>query len=133
MDWSATAAWIALIVAIAAPVFTARLNNYFQLKMKELDFKFSKQTEYYQYQKVCFEKFIKFASKQIESDYKSERVEFCECFHEMLIYLPCNSWDEAKPLYDSIVNRKADAREKLYSFTQILASQLKESWQQFQV
>lgn len=133
MDWSATAAWIALVVAIAAPVFTTRLNNYFQFKMKELDFKFSKQTEYYQYQKVCFEKFIKFASKQIESDYKSERVEFCECFHEMLIYLPSNSWDEAKSLYDSIVNRKADAREKLYSFTQILASQLRESWQQFQV
>ena len=133
MDWSATAAWIALVVAIAAPVFTARLNNDFQLKMKELDFKFSKKTEYYQYQKVCFEKFIKFASKQIESDYKSERIEFCECFHEMLIYLPGNSWDEAKSLYDSIVNRKADAREKLYSFTQILALQLQESWQQFQV
>lgn len=133
MDWSATAAWIALVVAIVAPVFTARLNNYFQLKMKELDFKFFKQTEYYQYQKVCFEKFIKFASKQIESNYKSERIDFCECFHEMLIYLPDNSWDEAKSLYDSIVNRKSDAREKLYSFTQTLASQLQESWQQFQV
>ena len=133
MDWSATAAWIALVVAIVAPVFTARLNNYFQLKMKEFDFKFSKQAEYYQYQKECFEKFIKYASKQIESDYKSERIDFCECFHEMLIYLPEDRWDEAKTLYDLIINRKPDAHEKLYSFTKILASQLQESWQEFQV
>lgn len=133
MDWSAAAAWIALVVAIITPVFTARLNNYFQLEMKKLDYKFSKQTEYYHYQKACFENFIKFASKQIESDYKHEKIDFCECFHEMLIYLPSNNWDEAKSLYDAIINRKSDAHEKLYLFTQILASQLQESWQQFQV
>lgn len=132
MNWNAVASWIALAVAIVTPAVTAYLNNRFQSKMKELDFQYSKQSEYYQYQKTCFENFIKFASKQIESDYKHEKIEFCECFHEMLIYLPKNNWDEAKSLYDSVINRKSDSREKLFSFTKTLALQLQESWKQFQ-
>ena len=34
-DWSAAAAWIALIVAIISPVITTVLNNRFQLKLKD--------------------------------------------------------------------------------------------------
>ena len=117
MDWGAKASWIALIVAIISPAITTYLNNRFQLKAKSIDYEFSKQSEYYQYQKNCYENFIKFASKQIETDYKSERIEFCECFHKMLLYLPKSNWDEAKTLYESITNRNPDALEKLYCFT----------------
>ena len=56
MDWSAKASWIALIVAIISPAITTYLNNHFQLKAKSIDYKFSKQSEYYQYQKNCYEK-----------------------------------------------------------------------------
>ena len=107
MDWGSKASWIALIVAIISPAITTYLNNRFQLKAKSIDYEFSKQSEYYQYQKNCYENFIKFASKQIETDYKSERIEFCECFHKMLLYLPKSNWDEAKTLYESITNREA--------------------------
>lgn len=123
MDWGAKASWIALIVAIISPAITAYLNNRFQLKAKSIDYEFSKQSEYYQYQKNCYENFIKFASKQIETDYKSERIEFCECFHKMLLYLPKSNWDEAKTLYESITNRNPDALEKRYCFTKTLSSQ----------
>lgn len=133
MDWGAKASWIALIVAIISPAITTYLNNRFQLKAKSIDYKFSKQSEYYQYQKNCYENFIKFASKQIETDYKSERIEFCECFHKMLLYLPKSNWGEAKTLYESITNRNPDALEKLYCFTKTLGAQLQESWRQFQV
>lgn len=35
IDWSASAAWIALVVAIIAPVLTTIINNRHQEKMKE--------------------------------------------------------------------------------------------------
>lgn len=68
MDWGAKASWIALIVAIISPAITTYLNNRFQLKAKSIDYEFSKQSEYYQYQKNCYENFIKFASKHNETD-----------------------------------------------------------------
>lgn len=37
IDWSATAAWIALVVAIVSPVITAIISNHHQAKMKHLE------------------------------------------------------------------------------------------------
>ena len=43
IDWSATAAWIALVISIvgtvASPLITSALNNRHQKKMRELDIK----------------------------------------------------------------------------------------------
>ncbi len=133
MDWSAVASWIALVVAVATPAITNYLNNLFQSEMKKLDFKFSKQSDYYNCKKSAYENFIKYASKQIESDYKHEKIDLCECFHEMLFYLPNENWEEANSLYKSIIERKPESKEKLYKFTKILAEQLKESWKQFPI
>lgn len=37
IDWSATAAWIALIVAIISPVITSIINNKHSAKMKQVE------------------------------------------------------------------------------------------------
>lgn len=37
IDWSATAAWIALIVAIISPVITSIINNKHSTKMKQVE------------------------------------------------------------------------------------------------
>lgn len=37
IDWSATAAWIALAISIISPAITTILSNRHQLKLRELD------------------------------------------------------------------------------------------------
>ena len=37
IDWSATAAWIALAISIISPAITTILTNRHQLKLRELD------------------------------------------------------------------------------------------------
>ncbi|GEM_PF-2387199 len=37
IDWSATAAWIALLVAIVSPIVTAIINNHHQIKLKKME------------------------------------------------------------------------------------------------
>lgn len=133
IDWNATVAWIAFGVAVITPVVTTFLNNRFQLKLKKMEQNFSKQSTYYEKQRLCIETFLTFASKQIETNYESERIEFCKCFHELLLYLPKEDWDQAKELYDSIIKRDKDSVQRLYAVTEILASRLQESSQKFPI
>lgn len=92
---------------------------------------YSKQSSYYEKQRICIESFLSLASKQIETDYESERIEFCKCFHELLLYLPKEDWEQVKDLYESIESRNKNSNQKLYDATEILALRLQESSQKF--
>ena len=131
IDWNATVAWIAFGVAVITPAVTTYLNNRFQLKLKKMEQNYSKQSSYYEKQRVCIESFLSLASKQIETDYESERIEFCKCFHELLLYLPKEDWEQVKDLYESIESRNKNSNQKLYDATEILALRLQESSQKF--
>lgn len=131
INWDATAAWIALAVAIIAPSITTLINNRFQLKLKRLELNFSKQSDYYEKQRLCVENFLIYASKQIDTNYESERIEFRKSFHELLLYIPNEDWNSIKELYGLILSKNPTAKEKLYSVTEILALQLQESSQKF--
>jgi len=133
IDWNATVAWVAFGVAVITPAITTFLNNRFQLKLRKLEQSFSKQSIYYEKQKTCVESFLIFASKQIETDYQSERIEFCKCFHELLVYIPKEDWPRVKNLYDSITQRNKQAKQQLYDVTEILALRLQESSQKFPI
>lgn len=131
IDWNATVAWIAFGVAVITPAVTTYLNNRFQLKLKKMEQNYSKQSSYYEKQRICIESFLSLASKQIETDYESERIEFRKCFHELLLYLPKEDWEQVKDLYESIESRNKNSNQKLYDATEILALRLQESSQKF--
>ena len=131
IDWNATVAWIAFGVAVITPAVTTYLNNRFQLKLKKMEQNYSKQSSYYEKQRICIESFLSLASKQIETDYESERIEFCKCFHELLLYLPKEDWEQVKDLYESIESRNKNSNQKLYDATEILALRLQESSHKF--
>lgn len=133
-NWSAIVAWIAFGVAIITPAVTTYLNNRFQLKMRKLEFAFQKQNDYYEKQRSCIENFLSFASKQIETNYQSERIEFLKCYHELLLYLPSKDWEKVKSLYHLITKgNKEQSIKLLYEVTEILAARLKESLQKLPI
>lgn len=133
IDWNASVAWIAFGVAVLTPAVTTFLNNQFQLKLKKMELKFSKQSEFYEKQRSCIEHFLTFASKQIETNYETERIEFCKCYHELLLYLPKQDWNKIKTLYVAITKRKSESVDQLYDVTQILALRLQELSQEFPI
>lgn len=73
---------ITLCVAIICPVLVTILNNFHATHMRKLELKYEKQFSYYRKQQSVFNRFLEFASKQLESNYQSERTEYLRSYHE---------------------------------------------------
>lgn len=69
IDWSATAAWIAVIISIigasVGPLLTACINNKHQLKLRELDIKEKELSEYHAKRRTAIENFLSSTSKYL--------------------------------------------------------------------
>lgn len=81
MDWSAAAAWIALVVAIISPVVTTVMNNKVSLKEKELDFKNNVKT-------LSIIDFLEKAGKVTTHSDASNMAEYGAAFGRAFLFLP---------------------------------------------
>lgn len=130
--WSIVISAITLIVAIISPVLVTILNNLHNTKIKNLELKYEKYISYYQKQEDVFNKFIDYASKQLEANYQSERVEYIHCYNELFLYTPEKYWKDFEELNRLIISRnKDDATKKLSSVSKTLGEILRESDQLF--
>lgn len=130
--WSTIISAITLIVAIVSPVLVTILNNRHNTKLKNLELKYEKYISYYQKQETVFNKFINYASKRLEANYQSERVEYIHCYNELFLYTPEKYWKDFEELNNLIISReKDDATEKLSSVSKTLGEILRESDQLF--
>lgn len=130
--WSTIISAITLVVAIISPVLVTVLNNLHGTKLKKLELKCEKYISYYQKQETVFSKFIDYASKQLEANYQSERVEYIHCYNELFLYTPEKYWKDFEELNRLIISRSKDgATQKLSSVSKTLGEILQESDQLF--
>lgn len=118
---------ITLCVAIVCPVLVTIINSIHSTQIRKLELKYDKQISYYQKQQSLFNHFLEFASKQLETNYPSEKIEYIRSYHELFLYVPSEYWDQLSSLHDSLLNRKNDSSEKLLTVTQTLGKILQES------
>ena len=106
IDWSATAAWIAVIISIigasVGPFFTACINNKHQLKLRELDIKEKELSEYNAKRRTAIENFLSSTSRYL-SDGQYKNIEACgENFFQVYPYIPKDLWGDLNNLYTRI-------------------------------
>lgn len=119
MDWSATAAWIALVISIigtiAGPIITALINNKHQLRLREMDIREKQISEYCEYRRCAIENFLSSTSKYL-SDCQYKNVEVCgENFFQVYSYVPQNLWESLNILYSHICEERTDEARVLFS------------------
>lgn len=127
-DWQMTISAITLIVAIVSPVLVTIINNFHATKIRKLELRYEKQFSYYNKQQDVFNTFLVFASKQLETNYQSERIEYIRSYHELFLYTPEKYWKDFEELNNSLLLRdKSIAQSNLSSVTKILGKILQES------
>lgn len=122
---------ITLCVAIICPILVTIINNIHSAHMRKLELKYEKHLAYYQKQQSVFNHFLEFASKQLESNYQSERTKYIRSYHELVLYTPSEYWEQLSSLHESLLNRRNGSSEKLLAVTQTLGKILQESEQLF--
>lgn len=134
MDWSATAAWIAVVISIigasVGPLLTAWLNNRHQLKLRKLDIQEKQIAEYSEHQRFAIENFLSSTSKYL-SDCQCQNIEVCgEHFFQVYSYVPKDLWNDLNSLYSYICEDKtSEARSLFLTLSNQLADILTEPLQ----
>ena len=102
IDWSATAAWIALAISIISPAITTILTNRHQLKLRELDIQEKHSSTYNAARASTIEDFISKVGKYISYSSSSARKECAESFFHIYAYTPQSLWPFLDDLNDKI-------------------------------
>lgn len=134
LDWSATAAWIALIISIVGtvvgPIVTTTLTNRHQLKLRDLELKQNRIDEYEKLRYQAINNFISNTGKLLACADVSTSKESGSTYHNVYIYVPKEMWPELDSLYESIDSLHWDeADSKFPAIIHKLAELLKESHQ----
>lgn len=118
MDWSATAAWIALAISIIGtiigPIITSLITNKHQLKLRELD---TKQSALDTYKKNRFDALNTFISKAGRClSYLDEQsvMDFGEAYHCIYQYVPKDFWNDLDQFYSIVTSYNWNEAKKLY-------------------
>lgn len=128
VDWSATAAWIALAISITgtilSPIITTILTNRYQLKLKKVDLKEQAIAERNRNILDCLSSIGMCLSTHDHFD------EFGKKFHAVYPYVPESEW----PLLDEFCSLINDlkievAQQKQYEIIHLLSGLLKEELQ----
>ena len=126
IDWSGTAAWIALAISIITPTITTIFNNIHLRKLKKIDIIENRRSELYLKRSEVFEDFFRQSASQIHSvggnifDYKRS-------VNNLFLYIPESYWSELEELNSMILAKNHDSINKLYiPFTEKLALLLQE-------
>lgn len=126
IDWSATAAWIALAISIISPAITTILTNRHQLKLRELDIQEKHSSTYNAARASTIEDFISKVGKYISYSSSSARKECAESFFHIYAYTPQSLWPFLDDLNDKIESDDfAGAHELFNGIAKSLACLLK--------
>ena len=101
IDWSATAAWIALAISIISPAITTILTNRHQLRLRELDIQEKHANTYNATRASIIEDFISKVGKYISYSSSTARQECAESFFLIYAYTPQSLW----PFLDDLNNK----------------------------
>ena len=122
IDWSATAAWIALAISIISPAITTILSNRHQLKLREVDIQEKHSDAYNNALVSTIEEFITNVGRCVSRPSAPARKECAESFFRIYAYTPqslwpflddlnnkidCDDWDGALKLFNSIAKSLA--------------------------
>ena len=135
MDWSASAAWIALAISIITPTVSLLLNNLHQRKMKRLELRHQKEMSYYQKQSEVFKNFLTASGSHLRS-MTGDIFAYTSAYHEVFMYVPCEYWDLLISFDKAVRSRDSDkskANALYLDVTKILASLLQEQRKQIPV
>lgn len=118
MDWSATAAWIALVISIigtiAGPIITTHLTNRHQLKLRELDAKEKELSEYNERRRCAIENFLSSTSRYL-ADCHAKNIDACGYnFFQVYAYAPKELWSSLDKLYELICGLEIEKSRKLF-------------------
>lgn len=120
MDWSATAAWIALVISIlgtiASPLITTWQTNKHQLKLRELDIKEKALSDYQTRRRNAIENFLSSTSGYFANCDNDSREICCKNFFLVYPYAPKSIWSSLDELYVHITNLKFQEARKAFHF-----------------
>lgn len=134
LDWSATAAWIALIISIigtiTGPLVTTLLTNRHQLKLREMEFKQNQLDRNESLRYKAINNFISNTGKFLAHPDPKTAKEFGRTYHNIYIHVPIYLWPELDSLYIDADNQHWDeASAKFSIISHKLAEILKEKQQ----
>ena len=124
VDWSATAAWIALVISIVGtiigPIVTALINNQHQLKILRIDLKTKEETERQTVLRSCISGIGLFLSHPNASTLE----DFGKVFHTSYAFLPIEKWDTMDSFYALLISEEYEkARQLLPEIIHLLNEQ----------
>ena len=126
IDWSATAAWIALAISIISPAITTILTNRHQLKLRELDIQEKHTSTYNAARTSTIEDFISKVGRCVSHPSATIRKECAESFFHIYAYTPQPLWPFLDDLNGKIESGDWLAARKLFNgITKSLACLLK--------
>lgn len=131
VDWSATAAWIALAISIvgtiASPLITSCLNNRHQRKMYKLKSEDRRIDKINDSRISTLKSFITNTGKCISHTSVDNISDFGSSFFSVYQYIPCSRWVDLDKLYRDIINNRwDDARTSFLEISHLIAELLKE-------
>lgn len=132
MDWSATAAWIALAISIigtiVSPIITSVITNRHQLELRKMDIEQRAVEQYNKQRFLAIDSFISKAGRCLAHPTTDNAREFGDCFHNIYPYVSCDLWDKLDKLYSAVISNNWSTAKDLHpEIIHALAEILKES------
>lgn len=116
IDWSATAAWIALVISIigtlASPIITAIITNKHQIKLREQDIKQKTAEKYEDARTSAINSFIANTGRYLTSLNNESTEDFSKSFHIVYQYVPETMWNELDQLYKLLLNQRSGTHQQ---------------------
>lgn len=113
LDWSATAAWIALAISITGtivgPIITTILTNRHQLKLRKLDIQEKAASEKISVIQQC----ISHTGACLAYPKTESLISFGKHFHVVYAYVPSEHWALLDDFYQLTIKNNYDAAKKL--------------------
>lgn len=104
IDWSATAAWIALAISITGtilgPIATSVLNNRHQIKLKKLEMMERASSE----KERIFRDCISSIGLVVSCMSLDNLNEFGKSFHNVYVYVPTDKWQELDIFFHAVID-----------------------------
>lgn len=130
VDWSATAAWIALAISIITPTVSLVLNNIHQQKLKRLELKYKSGVEHYHLCKKAYEEFINNVSPLVCTGFGGSN--YNQSYRNLFLYVPARYWKNLQSLDQAIEQGSDNKKELLDEVIKILATLLQKQQTQIQ-
>ena len=132
IDWSATAAWIALAVSIVTPAISLLLSNIHQRKLKKLELKNALILKQYDEMESAIIEYHKRVSTKLHMINAGATSEYELAYRKLFLFIPKEYWNTLEEFNETLLaNNDSDAIQEQYlKVTEILASLLQKTQRQ---